>query len=53
MRLIQRSEKKVAVVYDLEYTAWEGVLKRAWGSQYEDLEVIQIVAVQMQMFQSG
>ena len=36
--------EKCAVVYDLEYTAWEGSLERNWGGPNEDPEIIQIGA---------
>ena len=39
--------EKCAVVYDLEYTAWEGSLERNWGGPNEDPEIIQIGAVKI------
>jgi len=36
------------VVFDLEYTAWEGSLDRLWSADNEDPEIIQIGAVLLQ-----
>ena len=35
------------VVFDLEYTAWEGSLARGWSEPYEHREVIQIGGVRL------
>jgi len=37
----------VAVVFDLEYTAWEGSLARSWSGDSEDPEIIQIGAIEL------
>ena len=37
----------VAVIFDLEYTAWEGSLARGWSGDDEDPEIIQIGAVEL------
>lgn len=37
------------IVYDLEYTAWEGSLARNWGRQGEYRELVQIGAVKLGM----
>ena len=37
----------VAVIFDLEYTAWEGSMERAWHGPDEDPEIIQIGAVEI------
>jgi len=42
----------VAVIFDLEYTAWEGSLERDWQGPNEDPEVIQIGAVKIHMVES-
>lgn len=42
------SELCLAVIFDLEYTAWEGSLKRLWSKTDEDPEIIQIGAVTIQ-----
>ena len=42
------SESCLAVVFDLEYTAWEGSLQRNWSKTDEDPELIQIGAVAIQ-----
>ena len=39
--------EKCVVVYDLEYTAWEGSLERNWNGPNEDPEIIQIGAVKI------
>ena len=39
--------EKCVVVYDLEYTAWEGSLERNWNGLNEDPEIIQIGAVKI------
>lgn len=35
------------IVYDLEYTAWEGSLARGWSEPWEHREVVQIGAVRI------
>jgi inhibitor of KinA sporulation pathway (predicted exonuclease) len=37
------------IVYDLEYTAWEGSLARRWGGEGEYRELVQIGAVKLEM----
>mmetsp|Transcript_121661 Transcript_121661/g.344160 ORF Transcript_121661/g.344160 Transcript_121661/m.344160 type:complete len:263 (-) Transcript_121661:36-824(-) len=37
----------VWVVYDLEWTTWDGALQRLWSGEGEDLEVVQIGAVKL------
>lgn len=39
--------EKCVVVYDLEYTAWEGSLERNWSGPDEEAEIIQIGAILM------
>ena len=39
--------EKCVVVYDLEYTAWEGSLERNWSGPDEEPEIIQIGAILM------
>ena len=47
MTELVRSESvvRVAVVFDLEVTAWEGSLERNWSDPDEEPEIIQIGAV--------
>lgn len=47
MTELLRSElvDRVAVVFDLEFTAWEGSLERGWSDPDEEPEIIQIGAV--------
>ena len=42
-----KEDNAVAVIFDLEYTAWEGSLTRAWSGDNEDPEIIQIGAVKL------
>lgn len=39
--------KCVAVIFDLEYTAWDGSLARGWSGENEDPEIIQIGAIKL------
>ena len=39
--------EKFVVVYDLEYTAWEGSLERNWRGLDEEPEIIQIGVILM------
>ncbi len=48
-----RTDSIVAVIFDLEYTAWEGSLERNWQGLNEDPEVIQIGAVQIHVVESS
>ncbi len=41
---------KCVVVYDLEYTAWEGSLERNWSGPNEDPEIVQIGAVKIRQY---
>ena len=36
------------IIYDIEYTAWEGSLQRNWSFDFEEQEVIQIGAVMIE-----
>ena len=47
------SDSIVAVIFDLEFTAWEGSLERDWQGPNEDPEVIQFGAVQIHMAESS
>ena len=40
-------ESNEIVVYDLEYTSWEGSLERDWSHPHEEREVVQIGAVKL------
>ena len=36
------------VVFDTEFTAWEGSMQRQWSEPWEHREIIQIAAVKVQ-----
>jgi inhibitor of KinA sporulation pathway (predicted exonuclease) len=38
-----------AIVFDLEFTAWEGSLSRGWSRPFEFKEVVQIGAVKLEL----
>jgi len=46
-RKAARGRRKTAVVFDLEFTAWEGSRQRRWSLPGERTEVVQIGAVKL------
>ena len=36
------------IIFDTEYTAWEGSMERSWGLDWEEKEIIQIGAIRVQ-----
>ena len=47
-RLNEPGPGEAIIVYDLEYTAWEGSLARRWGGEGEYRELVQIGAVKLE-----
>ena len=43
----ERARRSNAVVFDMEYTAWEGSLERGWNGLNEHREIVQIGAVKL------
>jgi inhibitor of KinA sporulation pathway (predicted exonuclease) len=35
------------IIFDTEYTAWEGSIKRKWGLEWEEKEIIQVGAIRV------
>ncbi len=42
-----RDDGSELVLYDLEYTAWEGSLKRNWSEEWEHREIVEIGAIRV------
>ena len=41
------------VIFDTEFTAWEGSMQRQWSLDWEHREIIQIAAVKVELTLSG
>ena len=45
--LLEWPDSGTAVIFDLEYTAWEGSWERSWSEDWEYREIVQIGAVKV------
>ena len=48
-QIIPDIKERYIIIYDLEFTSWEGSLKRKWSGEDEFKEIVQIGAVKVDM----
>jgi inhibitor of KinA sporulation pathway (predicted exonuclease) len=44
---MKKGKRRYAIVFDLEFTAWEGSMESRWGREGEHREIVQIGAVKL------